>query len=101
MAKGTQDHGLEVHSAVDISGFSAVALTVAATAAQTAALPEGLYDVWCDVAIFIKVAAVANDVTAINGYLVRANTTKSVFVREGHKIGAIGSAGTMYYHKVG
>lgn len=76
-------------------------LTTAVTpAAQTGALDGGLYDIWCDVDVYIKVATTANDVTTSTGYLLRANNTIPLVVGDGEKIGAIGAVGTLKLHKV-
>ena len=88
-------------SAIVLQGGSRIDLAVSAAAAQTAALSGGIYDVWCDVAAFIKVNPVANNVTVANGYLLRANNTIPVVVGDGDRIGAIaGGAGTLSAHKV-
>lgn len=77
-------------------------LTTAITpAAQTAAIDGGLYDLWCDASVYVKIAAIANDVTTSSGYLLRANTTIRVMIPDDSlKIGAIGAIGTLSYHKV-
>lgn len=77
-------------------------LSVSAAADHTAAFEtSGLYDVWCDVDVYLKVATTANDVTTSTGYLVRANTTIPIVIGAGDKLGAIaGGAGTLRYHKV-
>lgn len=94
-------HGLQVIDAVDLEGYAQASTSVSAIAAQTAALAEGIYDVWCDVDVYLKVAPTANDVTTSTGYLLRANNTVSVLIRKNSKIGAIaGGAGTLRYHKV-
>jgi hypothetical protein len=96
------NHGTRIDDSIDIEGYAAVTLAVSAAAAQTALLEEGVYDVWCTVDVFIKVAATANDVTAANGYLIRQNNTVAVYVRDQSRIGAIaGGAGTLSYHKTG
>lgn len=89
--------------AIVLSGNAqGTALTTAVTpAAQTAVLEGGLYDIWCDVDIHIKVAVIANDVTTSTGYLLRANNTVPLMLpQDGEKIGAIGAVGTLRYHKV-
>lgn len=92
-------------AAADIQGGAAVTLALSTSAAQTAALAEGIYDIWCTTAadMLIKVATTANDVTAANGYLVRSGTTFRCRIRTGSKIGAIVGSGTptLAYHKVG
>lgn len=87
---------------INIRGNAAATLSVSGTAAQTAALTGGLYDVWCTVDVYVKTAGTANDVTTANGYLIRVGETlPAMVVQNGDKIGAIaGSAGTLSYHKV-
>lgn len=99
----TFDHGMRVHDAIDLEGYAQASLSISSVAAQTAALAEGIYDLWVDTDCFIKVAATANDVTTASGYLLRANNTVPLLVRDASKIGAITSAaaGTLRYHKVG
>src|ERR1043165_1867111 len=80
---------------VDLEGSAAATLAVSAAADHTPILNEGIYDVWCTVDVFVKVAPTANN------YLIRANNTVSVLVRTGSRIGAIaGGAGTLSYHQV-
>lgn len=88
---------------IDLRGNAGVQLAVSAAAAQTpAVLPEGLYDVWCDVNVYVKIAPTANDVTVLTGYLLRANNTVTMLVHPTDRIGAIaGGAGTLNYHRVG
>lgn len=87
---------------INIKGNSQAQLSVSGVAAQTGALASaGMYDVWCDVDVYLKVGSVANDVTTSTGYLLRANTTIPIKVDDDDKIGAIaGGAGTLRYHKV-
>ena len=98
-----KNHAAFVVDLIDIEGFAQGTVSSATNAAQSAALNEGVYDIWCDQNSFIKVATTANDVTTATGYLLRANNTISLVVRENSKIGAIMStvAGTLSYHKVG
>lgn len=101
MAGVNFDHGVPVTEYVDLEGRVAATLAVSAVAAQTAVLDEGVYDIWCTVDAYVKVATTANDVTTANGYLIRANNTVPVLVRTGSRIGAIaGGAGTLSYHMV-
>jgi len=86
-----------------LSGNSQGALSVSAAAAETSAFTlRGLYDMWCDVDVYLKVGSgTVTDVTSENGYLLRANTTVPFIIDENDKIGAIaGGAGTLRYHKV-
>lgn len=77
-------------------------LSVSAAAAETAAFAtSGLYDVWCDVDVYLKVDTSTTDVTTATGYLLRANTTIPIVIGIGDKLGGIaGGAGTLRYHKV-
>jgi hypothetical protein len=70
--------------------------------AQSPALPEGLYDVWCDVTCYIKVATSASDVTSSTGYIILSNNIVPLVIHLGEKIGAIAStsSGTFRYHRV-
>lgn len=96
------DHGQMVDDPIDLEGRARITdLSVSAVAAQTAALPEGIYDVWCTVDVYLKIDPTANDVTTATGYLLRANTTIPILVRLNSKIGAIaGGAGTLSAHMV-
>lgn len=91
-----------VSDPIDIEGWSARQVAVSGQATQTGRLREGVFDVWCDVACFIKVGEEASDVTASSGYPILANNVVSVFVRRGRRIGAItgGSSGTFSFHRV-
>ncbi len=77
-------------------------LSTSGTAAQTAALTDGIYHVWAATNTFIKVAATANDVTTSTGYELKAGNTIAVMVPGGQKIGAVLASGssTLYIHKV-
>jgi len=89
---------------IDIFGQAQASFPYTGTAAQSSAIGRtGIYDIWSDQDCYIKVATTADDVTTSTGYLLRANNTITMLVRETHKIGAIRSSasGTLYYHKVG
>lgn len=91
-----------VTDAVDIENNAQGQVAYTAAANQSAALPEGIYDVWSDVNCYIKVAPTANDVTIATGYLLLAGNVVPILVRQNSKIGAVGAgAGTLSYHKVG
>lgn len=86
-----------------LGGNSQGALSISSSAAETAAFTtRGLYDMWCDVDVYLKFGSgTVTDVTSGNGYLLRANTTIPFILDENEKIGAIaGGAGTLRYHKV-
>lgn len=91
-----------VSDAIIISGFSQATVALSTTAAQSAALDAGEYDVWSDVDCYIKVAATANDVTTSTGYMLRANNTVPVIVPSQEKLGGIvaSGTGTLTYHRV-
>lgn len=89
----------------NLKGNSQGQLSVSGTGAQTSAFAgntDGMYDLWSDVDVWIKVSpGTASDVTTGTGYLIRANTTVPVKIDDGDKIGAIaGGAGTLRFHKV-
>lgn len=88
--------------AVILQGNSAAQLAVSGVAAQTGALGQGLYDLWCDtVDLNVKVNTTANDVTLLTGYKIYTGNVVRVVVGDGDKIGAIAAAaGTLNYHKV-
>lgn len=91
-----------ISDAVALSGFSQTTVSLSTSAAQSAALTAGIYDVWCDVDCYIKVAATANDVTTSTGYLLRAGNTIPLIIPDQQKIGGIVSSGTgtLTYHRV-
>ena len=88
--------------AISLSGNAQASIALSITAAQSAALPSGVYDVWATNDCYIKVNATANDVTVATGYLLRAGNTISIVVPTQEKIGAIvaSGTGTLYYHRV-
>ena len=96
-------HPQFVSDLIDLEGYAQGSVSSATNAAQSAALNEGVYDLWCDQDSYIKIATTANDVTSSTGYLLRANNTITCVVRTNSKIGAIMSAtaGTLKYHQVG
>lgn len=107
MKYGNRSVNLDSNAAVLQGNARGTDLSVSATAAQTAVLPGGLYDIWCTVDVYIKIAAVANDVTTATGYLLRANTAtndnklRTLLTDDIYKIGAIaGGAGTLSFHLV-
>lgn len=89
-------------NAISIEGSPSQSFAVSAAAAQSAPLPGGVYDVYCDVDVFIKVDEVANDVTTATGYKIFAGNVVPVNVGDSRCIGAIaGGAGTIKFQKVG
>lgn len=95
--------GTRVTDVIDIAGRAQATLSVSGTAAQTAALAQGVYDVWCSAEVFIKVGETANDVTTSTGYVIRSGNVVPVWVPANNKLGAItaGGAATLCYHRVG
>lgn len=88
---------------VDIEGQAQANFAFTVAANQSAALNEGVYDVWSDQDCYVKIDSVAaNDVTTSTGYLLLANNVVPMTVREGSKIGAIRRTadGTLSFHKV-
>jgi hypothetical protein len=93
---------MRTNESIDIAGHIQHQLAVSAVAAQTNVLPEGIYDVWCTVDVYIKVAKIATGVTTSNGYKIAAGNTVAVTIPADHKLGAIaGGAGTLSYHRIG
>lgn len=99
--KGT-DGAAHFSDAVQLSGNAQGTLSLSTTAADTAALSGGIYDVWSDVDCYIKVATVADDVTTSTGYLLRTGNTMPIIVPDQEVIGGIvaSGTGTLSYHKV-
>ncbi len=97
--------GKLVSNPVDLLRREQDQLPVTEVGADTDALREGVYAVWCDVDVWLKVdSSDASDVTEDTGYILLTDTVEAVLVRAGHKIGAIaaaGSSGTLRYHKIG
>lgn len=89
--------------AVVLYGRQQQKFSVSGVAAQSAVLPAGVYDVWCDVNCWVAVGPTASTgLTSDTGYVIFAGNVVSVDVRNGDKIGAIaGSAGTLRFHQVG
>lgn len=98
----TRDFARNVADFVDIENDAQGQVSTSTTGAQSAALTEGVYDVWATVDTYIKVAGTASDVTTSSGYLLRANQTIPVWVSNGNKIGGVLASGvdTLRYHRV-
>jgi hypothetical protein len=87
---------------INIEGSPSQSFAVSNIGAQSVPLPLGVYDVRCDVDVFIKVDEVASDVTTMTGYKIFAGNVVPVNVADGRRIGAIAaSAGTINFQKVG
>ena len=96
-------HARETVDFLDIYTFSQATLAISAVAAQTAALDEGIYDVWCNEAeVFVRIDATATGVTTGNGYPIKIGNVLSFQIRPNHRIGAIlaSGSGTLRYHRV-
>lgn len=98
----TRDFARNVADFIDIENDAQGQVSTSTVGAQSAALAEGVYDVWATVDSYIKVAASASDVTTTTGYLLRANQTIPLWVSNGNKIGAVLASGTdtLRYHRV-
>lgn len=106
-----------IQERVVIEGQQSGAIVVgAAAAAQSGALLKGMYAVWADAGdIFIRVARTvavgggamaspdrAQDVTATNGYIIKAGVVENVDIDQGRAIGAFSTPGTtVRYHRIG
>ena len=92
-----------VADTIDIEGETQATLAFSSTATQTAALTEGVYDLWTDQTVYIEVGTAAAAVTSSNGYIIYSGNVISARIRKDSKIGAVRSAtsGTLSYHKVG
>lgn len=88
--------------AAHLYGSTRVDVTLSATAAQSAALGAGIYDVWSTTDCYIATETTATTVTTANGYLLRANNTISVVLPHNYKVGGIttAAAGTLSIFKV-
>lgn len=97
-----RDFARNVSDFVDIENDVQGQVNTSTTGAHSAALQEGVYDVWAGVDTYIKVATSASDVTTSTGYLLRANQTIPVWVSDGNKLGGVLAAGTdtLRYHRV-
>ena len=63
-------------------------------------LPAGVYDVWADNNVYIKIdATLASDVTNSTGYLINAGNVVPVRITAPAFIGAAGT-GNVYFHRV-
>lgn len=97
-------NALRITNVADIEE-SAQTQVVTSTSAAEVALPEGVYSVWSGTTdAFIKVvptAGTATNVTATNGYIIRAGMAPvTLAIRAGRKVGYISTgAGTLSFHK--
>lgn len=97
------DYRSMVNDPADLEGNAQITpVSVSTTGAQSAALTEGIYDVWADADVYIKVATTANDVTTSTGYLLVSGNVVPILIREGRKIGGIlaSGTGTLRAHRV-
>jgi len=87
---------------VFLEGNSQQSFAISSSAAQSAALHEGLYDVWSTIDCYIKVEETATDVTTSTGYILFAYNVVTLGIDESRKIGAITTSGTgtLQIHKV-
>ncbi len=98
-------HPQFVADCADLENYAQGTVSSATNAAQSAALQEGVYDIWGTQDCYVKVNPTANDVTSATGYLLKAAAALPVriLVRSNSKIGAImaTTAGVLSYHRVG
>lgn len=89
---------------VSIAGSTQGTLALSTTGAETVALPEGSYDVFCSDDFYLKVhGTTASDVTTSTGYFIKGGSVfKDVFIPKDHKMGGILASGnaTLQYHRV-
>lgn len=75
-------------------------VSISTSAAQSAALAEGVYHITATVDSYIKIATTANDVTTSTGYLLLAYNTVAFEVPNNYKVGVISAGtGTLTIHK--
>lgn len=89
-------------NSVNIEGRSQVTI---ASAAASALLTPGVYDIWADAdqAVHVKLADTSTEAltaSSSNGYLIRANNTIPVRVQSEAYIGFAGT-GALHIHQVG
>lgn len=96
------DYRQLVNDPADLENNSQISLSVSSTGAQTSALPEGIYDVWCDVNVYLKVGTTASDVTTSTGYFLIAGNVVPLLIRDQRKLGGIlaSGTGTLNAHRV-
>jgi len=89
------DYRAMVNDPADLEGNAQITpVSLSTTGADSAALSEGIYDVWCDVNCYIKVGDTPNDVTTSTGYLLVAGNVVPLIIRQGKKLGGVVSTGT-------
>jgi hypothetical protein len=92
-----------VSDSVDIRDAAQGSLAISTTAAQSAAIADsGVFDLSSTVDCFVKVNAVANDVTTSTGYPLYLGNVVPFSISAGQKIGAITATGTgtLRWHRV-
>lgn len=91
-------------NAVNLSGRAQRTFAVAAGVSANALLP-GVYDVWADGDVYLRVRKTSSEAQAPNatqGYLLRAGQTVPVQITEESFLGAGGgTAVNVYFHQVG
>lgn len=99
---GYPGNRLDGDYAVTLQGLRRIPdIATSTTAAETAALQGGVYDVSCTVDCFIRVGVNTPALTQANGYPIYANNVVPVLVWDGDTIGVISAtAGTFRAHKV-
>lgn len=85
-------------NAVNIAGFSQKSFATGSQSAEP--LGAGVYDVWADNDIYIKLhRTTASDVTSGTGYIIKVGNVVPVRVASPMYLGAAGT-GNVYYHQV-
>ena len=94
--------GRPITDAIDLEGRAQATLSISSTLAQTAALAAGVYDVWCDVDVYISVNKDNTGKTTATSYILKAGNVVPVMVRDQRKIGGITAAasGMLSYHRI-
>ncbi len=96
---------VRVQGPLNLEGNAQVNFAVSDVAAQSVAVvPAGTYKVWCNISVYIKVHATADNVTTATGYRLLADNTEELIFSGTTKLGAIaettGMTGTIRFHKV-
>lgn len=100
------EQGTKVYDGVDISN-PVNTLSLTTTAAQTDALPYGVYDIWASADCFIltgtDVSGVTTSGAGIGRRLLSTDTLPNIVIVNNKKLGGIVASGnaTLYYQKVG
>jgi hypothetical protein len=89
-------------NAVNIQGRRQLTFTIAAKS-FTNPLSPGVYDVWADADVYVKISKDKTDaetVSSSNGYLIRSGNTVPVQITDPSFIAAAGAGTNVYFHQV-